>query len=162
MVFTGGRNSGGADRNPSSPPGPVSTGTCLILTLIVLVWNVFASTAFLLRADAPHGTETPAVDSMPVPPAVPRTAPVLPSPMPTASFTVRQRYLLGEKVDINRASPEEISLVPGISDEVAGAVVTERHRRGGFRRPEDLLHVRGIKDKKLKKILPFLAGFLNN
>jgi DNA uptake protein ComE-like DNA-binding protein len=45
---------------------------------------------------------------------------------------------------------------------VAKAVVEERERRGGFRRPEDLLAVRGIKEKRLKKILPFIVIFPNN
>jgi hypothetical protein len=55
-----------------------------------------------------------------------------------------------------------ISDLPGISDSVAKAVVEERERRGGFRRPEDLLAVRGIKEKRLKKILPFIVIFPNN
>ncbi len=162
MGFTGGRNSGGADQHPRFPPGPVSGSTCLILTLIVLVWNVVASAAFLLRADGLPGSGPAPTAALPVPPAVRGSTPGAVPPGRMASPTVRQRYLLGEKVDINRASLEEISLIPGISDGVAGAVLDARRRTGGFRRPEDLLRVRGIKEKKLKKILPFLAGFLNN
>ena len=77
-------------------------------------------------------------------------------------LTVRQRYLLEQRVDINRAGYQEISGLPGISASVAKAVVEERNRRGGFRRPEDLLAVRGIKEKRLKKILPFIAIIHNN
>lgn len=77
-------------------------------------------------------------------------------------MTARQKYLLGMRVDINRAGYREISDLPGISDAVAKAVVAERERRGGFRRPEALLGVPGIKEKRLKKILPFLAPFPNN
>ena len=65
-------------------------------------------------------------------------------------------------MDINRAGHQEISGLPGISDSVAKAVVEERKRRGGFHRPEDLLAVRGIKEKRLKKILPFIAIIHNN
>jgi competence protein ComEA len=65
-------------------------------------------------------------------------------------------------VDINRATYQEISGLPGISDDVARAVVEERKRRGAFRRTEDLLAVRGIKEKRLKKILPFIAIIDNN
>jgi DNA uptake protein ComE-like DNA-binding protein len=78
------------------------------------------------------------------------------------TLTARQKYLLGRKVDINRAGPREISGLPGISDAVAQSVVETRNRIGGFRRAEDLLLARGIKEKRLKKILPFLAGFHNN
>ncbi|MGW8285543.1 MAG: ComEA family DNA-binding protein [Candidatus Deferrimicrobiaceae bacterium] len=65
-------------------------------------------------------------------------------------------------MDINRAEYKEISGLPGISDPVAKAVVEERKRRGAFRRPEDLLAVRGIKEKRLKKLLPFIAIIHNN
>ena len=65
-------------------------------------------------------------------------------------------------MDINRAGYQEISGLPGISASVARAVVEERKKQGGFRRPEDLLAVRGIKEKRLKKILPFIALFPNN
>lgn len=62
-------------------------------------------------------------------------------------LTVRQRFLLGQRLDINRADAREISGLPGISDAVAEAVVSQRKRIGRFRRAEDLLAVRGIKRK---------------
>jgi len=65
-------------------------------------------------------------------------------------------------VDINRATAEEISELPGISDVIAAAVVKERTRRSGFRSPRDLLSVPGIKERRLEKILPFLAEMENN
>jgi competence protein ComEA len=77
-------------------------------------------------------------------------------------LTVRQRFLLGKRVDVNRAGILELSGLPGISDPMAREIARERARRGGFRRPEDLLAVRGIKEKRLKKILPFIAIFPNN
>ena len=52
--------------------------------------------------------------------------------------------------------------MPGISDTVAAAVVEERERLGRIRSPEDLIGVKGIKEKKLQKILPFLAKMPNN
>ena len=77
-------------------------------------------------------------------------------------LTIRQKYLLGKRVDINKAPLEEISELPGISDKIAAAVVEERDRLGRFRSPEDLLGVRGIKEKRLQKILPFLVKMPNN
>ena len=77
-------------------------------------------------------------------------------------MSVRQRFLLGGKVDVNTAGWVEISGLPGISDSVARAVVERRSRVGPFRRPGDLLAVRGIKEKRLKKLLPFLSEFPNN
>jgi competence protein ComEA len=77
-------------------------------------------------------------------------------------LTIRQKYLLGKRIDINNASLPEISELPGISDTVAAAVVKERSRLGRFKAPEDLLGVKGIKGKRLQKILPFLAKMPNN
>ena len=77
-------------------------------------------------------------------------------------LTLRQKFLLGRRLDVNQAEYSEISGLPGISDAVAKAIVKERERRGGFRRPEDLLAVPGIKEKRLKKILPFIDLFPNN
>ncbi len=77
-------------------------------------------------------------------------------------LSVRQRFRLGAKVDVNTAGWVEISGLPGISDPVARAVVARRTRGGPFRRAEDLLRVPGIKERRLKKILPFLSEFPNN
>jgi competence protein ComEA len=80
----------------------------------------------------------------------------------SGTLTIRQKYLLGKRVDINKASLVEISELPGISDKIAAAVVKERDRLGRFRSFEDLLGVKGIKAKRLQKILPFLAKMPNN
>lgn len=80
----------------------------------------------------------------------------------TGPLSVRQTFLLGGKVDVNTAGWVEISGLPGISDAVAKAVIERRSRVGAFRRPGDLLSVPGIKEKRLKKILPFLSDFPNN
>jgi competence protein ComEA len=81
---------------------------------------------------------------------------------PAAPFTAKQNFLLGRRLDINKASLEEIGRLPGISRKVAESVVETRRRLGGFRKPEDLLRVKGIKEKRMKKILPFLVEFPNN
>jgi len=125
-----------------TPPGPSRYRACLIVSMIILVWNVGASGRhFYYKC-------TPAIDC---------TASV-----PTGPLNVKQRFLLGRKVDINRAGWEEISGLPGISDKVAESIVETRGRIGRFRRPEELMMARGIKEKKLKKILPFISGFDNN
>jgi DNA uptake protein ComE-like DNA-binding protein len=41
-------------------------------------------------------------------------------------------------------------------------VVKERDRLGRFRSPRDLLGVKGIKERRLQKILPFLSEMPNN
>jgi competence ComEA-like helix-hairpin-helix protein len=75
----------------------------------------------------------------------------------SGQWSLRQRYLIGKRLDINTASEDEIAALPGISEETAAAVVAERRRVGRFRSPTELLRVKGIKEKRLEIILPFLA-----
>lgn len=134
----------------------------LLLSLILLVWNACATAQraakdgllpSMERADGPPVLPSPSVNETAVLSAEsPRSGPL----------TIRQKYLLGKRVDINNASLLEISELPGISYKVAAAVVAERDRLGGFRFPGDLLGVKGIKEKRLQKILPFLAKMQNN
>jgi competence protein ComEA len=134
----------------------------LLLSLILLVWNAcataqrVASNGLLPSMDRADGS--PVLPS----PSDNETA-VLSAETPRSGpLTIRQKYLLGKRVDINNASLSEISELPGISDKVAAAVVEERDRLGRFRSPGDLLGVKGIKEKRLQKILPFLAKMPNN
>ncbi|MFA6146720.1 MAG: helix-hairpin-helix domain-containing protein [bacterium] len=134
----------------------------LLLSLILLVWNACASARHLASVGFP-----PFPDRVDLPPITPYSlgdeTPVRSAESPgSGPLTILQKYLLGKRVDINRASLSEISELPGISDKVAAAVVEERDRLGRFQAPEDLLLVDGIKAKRLQKILPFLAKMPNN
>ena len=134
----------------------------LLLSLILLVWNVCATAhraakiGLLLPMDKAHGSPV-------LPSGSDNGTAVLSAENPRSGpLTIRQKYLLGKRVDINKASLAEISELPGISDKIAAAVVEERDRLGRFRSPADLLGVKGIKGKRLRKILPFLAKMPNN
>ncbi len=78
-----------------------------------------------------------------------------------APLSIRQKYLIGKRIDINKALMEEINSLPGVSDAMAAAIIAERERIGRFRSHQDLLQVKGIKEKRLKKILPFLEKMDN-
>jgi len=134
----------------------------LLLSLILLVWNVFASAGRV--ASILFSPATDSAEGVPVAPPPPGNDAILRSAESPRSgpLTIRQKYLIGKRVDINRASLEELSELPGISDEVAAALLEARDRLGGFRSPDDLLGVKGIKAKRLKKILPFLSKMQNN
>ena len=134
----------------------------LLLSLILLVWNAGATALHLASdgippsiggtgrfPDLPSATDDEAATRSP---ESPRSGPL----------TIRQKYLLGKRIDINTASIGEVSELPGISDGIAAAILEERDRIGRFRSPEDLLGVKGIKEKRLQKILPFLKKMPNN
>jgi competence protein ComEA len=130
--------------------------------MILLVWNAIATARRVVQTGLlpPIGRN----DGSSVPePLSDKAAPPRSAESPRSGpLTIRQKYLLGNRVDINKASASEISELPGISDGIAAAVVEERDRLGRFRSPRDLLGVRGIKAKRLKKILPFLSEMPNN
>jgi len=56
------------------------------------------------------------------------------------------------KVNINTASAEELTALPGIGPSYAQRIVEHREKNGPFKRPEDLLNVRGIGDKTFERI----------
>jgi competence protein ComEA len=62
------------------------------------------------------------------------------------------KITLGLPVSINAESEEGLAAVPGIGQSLAGEVVRERKRRGGFKSLEELKSVNGIGDKKYKTI----------
>lgn len=57
-------------------------------------------------------------------------------------------------VDINHATVQELTTLPGIGKVMAQRIVEFREKNGPFRRPEELLIIRGISEKRLKQILP--------
>ncbi|MHB8940485.1 MAG: ComEA family DNA-binding protein [Desulfobacteria bacterium] len=134
----------------------------LLLSLILLVWNVCATAQRAAKVGLLLSMDR--IDGSPVlPSASGNETAVLSAESPRSGpLTIRQKYLLGKRIDINNASLPDISELPGISDKIAAAVVEERNRIGRFRSPGDLLGVKGIKDKRLQKILPFLAEMPNN
>ncbi len=75
----------------------------------------------------------------------------------TAPLPEGVRYLLGMRMDINRADPQELALLPGIGEVMAGRIVEERNRRDGFSSREDLLRVSGIGPKRLERIEPHVT-----
>jgi len=56
------------------------------------------------------------------------------------------------KVNINTASAEELTALPGIGPSYAQRIVEHREKNGPFKRLEDLLNVRGIGDKTFERI----------
>ena len=134
----------------------------LLLSLILLVWNVCATAQRCVPVRFPPSTE--GTQGSPIlPSASDNETDLLSVESPRSGpLTIRQKYLIGKRIDINKASIGEISELPGISEKIAAAVVQERDRLGRFRTPEDLLAVKGIKEKRLEKILPFLSKMSNN
>ncbi len=60
-------------------------------------------------------------------------------------------------VNVNTATLEELTLLPGIGQARAKAVVAVRKQRGGFKSLKELLDVKGIGESGLAKLRPHVA-----
>ena len=56
------------------------------------------------------------------------------------------------RVSANHAGAEELCTVKGIGPKLAAAIIDEREQNGAFRYWEDLICVRGIGEKTLRKL----------
>lgn len=65
--------------------------------------------------------------------------------------------LEGVVVHINRATEEELTQLPGIGPEKAGAIRAYIRDYGTLDFPEQLLEISGIGEKTLEQISPYLA-----
>lgn len=58
----------------------------------------------------------------------------------------------GGKINLNRATLEQLDTLPGIGPGLAAAIVEYRTRSGGFRKIEDLMKVGGIGPKTFERL----------
>lgn len=58
----------------------------------------------------------------------------------------------GEKVNINAATADQLTALPGIGPSYAQRIVEYREKNGPFKKVEDLLNVTGIGEKTFEKI----------
>lgn len=68
-----------------------------------------------------------------------------------------QKQLPLKPIDLNTATSEQLQQLPGIGPSTAKKILDLRQKSGRFRRVEDLLAVRGISDKRLAKLRPYVT-----
>jgi len=61
------------------------------------------------------------------------------------------------KVNINTASAEQLTVLPGIGPKLAARIVEYRQKSGAFKSVAELMNVRGVGEKNLKKIEQYLS-----
>jgi competence protein ComEA len=97
-------------------------------------------------------------EGLPRPPVLPEGPDDLPALLAGADSAFREEERRarplepGERLDPNRASEVELDRLPGVGPSTAEAIVAGREASGGYRRPDDLLEVRGIGPATLAKI----------
>jgi competence protein ComEA len=61
------------------------------------------------------------------------------------------------KVNINSATAEQLTTLPGVGPKLAARIVEYRQKSGGFKSVQELLNVQGIGEKNLQKIQGYLS-----
>jgi competence protein ComEA len=62
------------------------------------------------------------------------------------------------KVNINTASAEQLTTLPGVGPKLAARIVEYRQKSGAFKSVQELMNVRGLGEKNLKKIEQYLSA----
>jgi competence protein ComEA len=62
------------------------------------------------------------------------------------------------KVNINTATAEQLTALPGVGAKLAARIVEHRQKSGAFKSVQELMNVKGLGEKNLKKIEQYLSA----
>ncbi len=74
----------------------------------------------------------------------------------SAKATAKQAKPTTKKVNVNTADTKTLQTLPGIGPKIAKRIIKHREKQK-FSSAEELLQVKGIGEKKLKKLLPLIS-----
>ena len=61
------------------------------------------------------------------------------------------------KVNLNTASVEQLTTLPGVGPKLAARIIEYRQKSGTFRSPQELMNVKGLGEKNFGKIEAWLT-----
>lgn len=64
---------------------------------------------------------------------------------------------VGAPVNLNTATAAQLDALPGIGKATADRIIEYRQKNGAFKKPEDLMNVRGIGEKNFLKLKPMIT-----
>jgi competence ComEA-like helix-hairpin-helix protein len=74
-----------------------------------------------------------------------------------ASGVAAKKFPPAKPLDLNTATAVELAQLPGVGPSMAKAIVQFREKSGPFERVQDLLAIRGITERKLRQIRPYVS-----
>jgi len=78
------------------------------------------------------------------------------TPRTFSNETARSTHASGDLININTATAEELTKLPGIGETIAQKIVEYRETNGNFRRSEHLMLIDGISEKRFREIKPYI------
>jgi competence protein ComEA len=60
-------------------------------------------------------------------------------------------------INLNTATAAQLDALPGVGKAMAERIVEYRQKNGGFKKPEDLMNVKGIGEKNFLKLKPYVT-----
>jgi competence protein ComEA len=60
-------------------------------------------------------------------------------------------------INLNTATAAQLDALPGVGKATAERIVEYRQKNGGFKKPEDLMNVKGIGEKNFLKLKPYIT-----
>lgn len=81
----------------------------------------------------------------------------VPSVSEPSSEPQSEQAQTGVPIDINTATAEELTALPGIGEVLAGRIVSYREQYGNFLSTEELMDVSGISEKKYEAIKDYIT-----
>jgi len=60
-------------------------------------------------------------------------------------------------INLNTATASQLDALPGVGKATAERIVEYRQKNGGFKKPEDLMNVKGIGEKSFLKLKPYIT-----
>ena len=80
------------------------------------------------------------------------------STIESGPLSIKSLWILGRPIPLNQAKAEDFDRLPGIGPGLAQRIVDYREQQGPFPDLESLKEVKGIKEKTLGKIRPYLTA----